>query len=183
MYYLSNESRAFLSRLRRLPESERKDDMWKVSYAQLFCELYELIDNAAQSLNKLALGKWSVSYEGEDSRSLAYSFRLAIQGTQPYPSILIKIHPFSQSSIEVLGQYHDIALGKAGNQIKISFFNSPAYKRYFAPFTQASFDLKTKIPKNQVLSRDFGNYITHLLKMMQPYLKEMSDVKKQLRAA
>ena len=174
MTRLSIPSVDFIKQCRR-GHMNIEDPSWHQAYARLFCEMYDIIRHTKVFLDDMALGKWSISYDGHDQDGLSFSFQLEeikkIQGAR----IVIKIQPLKTSYIEAYSP-SDMPTRQLS-----SFNSSPAYRRYFSKESNGNHHIKTVIPQAQITSRYFGDYVNHLITMMRPFLQAMSM--KQLQAA
>ena len=179
---LSNQSRKYIVERRRSDQELKNDSSQSLNQARLFCELYEIISIATDELNKMTRGHWSVCYQGEDQQTLAFHFRLHQSVEDFYPNITIQIEPAGISYIRVQTDPSKNVLSSLDSEIA-QFFNSPAYRRYFAPHSNSLSDLVTTIPSRQIISRDFGSYLVHLFEMMGPYIKLISRRPTEARVA
>ena len=170
MNNLSHESQSFLRNLRNVPANEGEDPTWKIQYATLFSEFFNVIGTATDSLSELSLGKWSLCYESDDAQNLAFTFRLNHSKQEALPQMVIRMEPFGESFIAVSGCSKDRVAEDSNDPRLTSFFDSSAYKRYFSPYESGKYHLKTVLPQRQIMSRHLGDYMNHLFRMMQPYL-------------
>lgn len=177
MQSLSHQSINFLKRIKSMDQTESIDPSWRLHYTRLFCELYDIIRTAHDSLSDMDMGKWSVSYDGEELKNtLSFAFSLSLSNEEYLPKIKISINPYGDSYIEI-PTIESKKLRQQTDDELIHFYQSPAYKRYFAPHTDSTVGLKTVIPLKQITSRHFEAYLLHLLKMMKPYLAALQKVR------
>lgn len=177
MQSLSIKSINFLKKIKSLDETDQTDPSWRLHYTRLFCELYDIIRTAHDSLSDMDMGKWSVSYDGEEvENTLSFAFSLNLAKEEYLPKIKISINPYGESFIEI-PLIESKKLRKQTDDALSNFYQSPAFKRYFAPYTDSTVGLKTIIPVKQITSRHFEAYLLHLLKMMKPYLAALSKAR------
>lgn len=179
---LSNESRSYISNLKNGAAVEGDNTDLRLNKARLFCELYGIINQATAVLSKSSMGRWSVCYQGENAEGTGFDFRLQQSKKDLYPHVMIRIALNGNSSIEVLSRPNGASMAEKNIEVT-RFLRSTAYKRYFEPYSFGPYDLKAVIPSRQILSRDFGQYLVHLLEMMIPYLMEISISKESARKA
>jgi len=168
---LSSQSIAFLKSTDSDSGAPQEPSTWRLNYARLFCELYEVIRSANASLDDLSLGKWSMNYNSEGrNQALSFTFRLDSDIISDRSKVTIQIEPHGTSSIEVSSMDCAETSPLVNEELK-SFYLSPSYKRYFAPHTRhLDKGIRTIIPRKQITSRHFGAYVIHLLQMARPYL-------------
>ena len=183
MNALSLKSRDFIRQIKRSGNTTEDLKDQRLQYARLFCDLYDVIGIASDTLSELSLGKWSVCYESEDIDNLAFHFRLGLTEHKLYPHIKMVIAPFGTSSIEILSGPEGYSSDIWESPVVRDFMNSPAYKKYFQGNQEGEYDLKTVIPQRQITSRYFGDYLSHLLSLMMPFIREISQRRGILRRA
>ncbi len=170
MKNLSTDLRSFLRKLSNKNHKSSKDSGLNLNQARLFCELYDVINYSARELRQSQMGKWVLVYNGEDPEALAITFKMTLSRKKEDPQILIRIDPLGVSFLEVSnisGQNSSIDIN---NQSQQSFLNSSAYKRYFAQHSHGLDQIKTIIPARQLMSRDLGAYLSHLFKVLEPFI-------------
>lgn len=177
MKSLSYQSLSFLKEIKKHSPSEQADPTWKLHYTRLFCDLYDVIRSVHESLNDLNTGRWAISYDGNnDQDELSFCFSLNLSEDDFLPKIKIYINPFGESSIEI-PKIDSKRLQEKMEKSLESFYPTAAYKRYFAQHENENVGLKTVIPVKQITSSHLDDYLTHLIKMMNPYLTALIALK------
>jgi len=173
MTNLSPASLTFLRQIKRNPMASLKQEAFEQSYTQLFCELYDIMRDVKASLDQQNVGSWILTYKGSElDRSLSFSFNLHMDFDNHSINVDLTINPFATSAISILS---DIPAENISAEAMKQFRNSPAYRRYFAPFTTSSNHLVTEISQRQINSRHFGGYLIHICEMALPYIKSLQE--------
>ena len=173
MHKLSPSSLRFLQQLKRNPSTSKNEESYGQAYTQLFCELYDIMRDVKESLEKNDIGTWTLTYQGSElDRSLSFSFNFnRIIGSRSI-DLNLTINPLSTSSISITS---DIPSHIHSSDALAEFRTSPAYRRYFAPHTSSLDHLRTEISQRQINSRHFGDYLIHIGEMAMPYIKSLQE--------
>lgn len=163
---LSIDSVRFLQEAKRTDAEKRKGVSWKKKYTRLFLELFDIVNNVGKAVNEVTMAKWKVIYEGNPlDEQLSYNFKIHLEEGGDTHVLQLDINPFGTSSLAM-----PLCTSARSDEPLQSFFESPAYKRYFADHSDSIDHLRTVISSKQITSRYFGEYLIHIVNMMRPYL-------------
>ena len=160
MERISNESKAILrGRI-------NKGDKGNATLLSELSRIGQLIINQAQS----PWSKWNLSWEAEGEQNKNFSCTLTTNYVQEeHIKLSLHIEAGGRSYLEA-GIDGD-TLENEGIRSKIlNFMTSPAGKRYFKLKDDKSAIIQADIHKKEITSRNFEDYMVHLINNMEPFL-------------
>ncbi|MFT4567941.1 MAG: hypothetical protein ACI9FN_002909 [Saprospiraceae bacterium] len=169
MQGISKESKAIL-------KGQNTNPVGHKGYMTLLSELSrigQLILSKAQS----PWTKWNLSWKAEDAEKENFSCTLTTNYAQEeHIKLSLHIHAGGRSYIEA-GIDGD-AMENEGIRSKIiSFLKSPAGKRYFKLKDDKSAIIQADIHRKDIASRNFEDYMAHLINNMEPFLSIFLNTK------
>jgi hypothetical protein len=166
MDHLSISSIDFIKNTDRI----EADSEWQLMHAALFCEIYDVIRYTKDHLDKISTHPWSLSFDNGaiDDAVLRFKFSLRSQ-EHSFSKMDIIISPDETSYIASDHLKHIYHYSAHIQEIK-NIISTAAYRRYFAQHSHLPQSIKTVIPRAQICSRYLGDYLIHLIEMLQPIL-------------
>lgn len=162
MQRISKESKSILKGNSNLS----KDSNRSLTLLSELSKIGQLILNKAQS----PWSKWNLSWKADDSENENFSCTLTTNYIQEeHIKLSLHIEAGGQSYLEA-GIDGD-TLENEGIRSKImSFLKSPAGKRYFKLKDDKSAIIHADINNKEITSRNFEDYMVHLINNMEPFL-------------
>jgi len=159
---ISKESRALL-------KGKNEKSAATKGYMTLLNELSEIgqfILNKAQT----PLSKWNLSWKAEDAENENFSYTLTTNYAQDEQvKLSLHIDGGGRSYIEA-GVDGDTLENESIRAKIMGFLKSPAGSRYFRLKDEKSAIIQADIHVKEIVSRNFEDYIVHLINSMEPFL-------------
>ena len=173
MSSLSPISLQFLRTIKNNPRHSRSSEAYGQACTQLFCELYDIMREVKDALDDHKYGFWTLTYQGSElDKKLSFSFNLHKGLGQQTINLDFTIDLFNTSYLCITSPSLSEDVSK--DDMK-DFVQSPAYRRYFAPYGSSDHQLRTEISDRQFRSRHLGDYLIHLCEMTLPYIKILHE--------
>lgn len=147
-------------------------DPKKASTSQLLNELSQMAQSIINS-TKASFSSWSLSCDTPENNNdgFAYTFTTAHE-TAKEVQLKLQVNTrgdsYLEAGIESDNLISEDVIGDVSN-----FMKTPAAKRYFQISTSSASKIKAIIPKREVVSRYFEDYVQHLIQQLEPLINSM----------
>ena len=147
-------------------------DPKKVSATQLINELSQMAQSIISS-TKTSFSSWSLSCNNPENNEegFACTFTTAHESAKEV-QIKLQVNTLGDSFLEA-GIESDNPISKDVLGDVSKFMKTPAAKRYFQISSPDASKIKAIIPKREVVSRYFEDYVQHLIKQLEPLINAM----------